>query len=509
MQVTDQALRALTLAAVSAHSRAETPVNSYHLLLGLTEAEGAARHLLAPDSPHPTSPAPGPDSESPDPREAETPVALEAGSGPQRSQAVGQEPGNGSGPQRPGVVGQEPESGSGSQRPGAVGQEPGSGSGVQRPGVVDRKSAVGPDRRRAGAADSPAAFRTAKEAVERAVVHARGSGRDYATTADLLFAILDLDSASNEGLDRGPVARALRVSGADPIALRAAATEQDHIACCQESGISPIRPTLIAMGSHAGRLPGRARTAAGFIAAAVPALLLWAAVLAVAWDTTGPETILAAGGLALAVFLALTLVARRRQFDRVRALVPDRLTVPAELQPVLDRLGLRSLEVRRQAGVALDRCFRYGPRALVVVCANTEAHAEFIGFVLWHELAHLARREHARRRLWYLLLIGLYVGATVGSDVRALAVAVLGGLVLTVSGRWWSELACDRFAVRHSGVAGLHAWVADQRKIRVIARQRGKWSAGKQLRSLLSHPPLRLRAALHPVTLPAREAVAA
>src|SRR4051794_4985237 len=46
MQMTDQALRALVLAAEVAHTLHDKPVSSYHLLFGLAEAEGGARHVL-------------------------------------------------------------------------------------------------------------------------------------------------------------------------------------------------------------------------------------------------------------------------------------------------------------------------------------------------------------------------------------------------------------------------------------------------------------------------------
>jgi hypothetical protein len=258
---------------------------------------------------------------------------------------------------------------------------------------------------------------------------------------------------------------------------------------------------LTVMAAHPARIPGPARAAAGLLLDLALILLLWGVVLAIAWDTAGPETILAVGGLALLVMTPLALLQERRQTRETLAHVPVRLIVPAAVKPLLDRLGLRELDVRRHPGAAPDRCLRRGRRAWIVVCGNTENHADSARFVLWHEVAHLARRDIARRRLRNLSFFGLYVGTAVSFEPVALAVAVLGSLVLVIGARWWAELACDRLAVRVCGPAVLHGWIADQREIRAAVERQGMKPARplrQRMASRISHPPLALRAALHP-----------
>ncbi|GLW31122.1 hypothetical protein Areg01_40620 [Actinoplanes regularis] len=407
MRVTDQALRVLVLAAEAAHGSGETPVTGYHLLLGLAEGEGGARHVLDVSAARLRAPAPPPPGE----------VAL-------AGEAVA------------GVAG-----------------EIAGGS-----------------------------FPSAKEIADRAVSHAHASGRDYATTTDLLFAAL--------GPDDGPAAALLRAAGVDPARIRAALTEQDHASCCAESGISKIRPILAGMGSHAARMPGRFRAAAGLL----PVLLLYAVVVAVTWDSAGPETVLVTGALAWLLMGPLFQLRVRQQTRASLASTPEMLIVPAGIRPLLDRLGVRDLEVRRRPGVAADRCLRLGRRAWLVISGNTEDHPEWAGFVLWHEIAHLARRDILVSQIRPALWFSVYCAALISVDFRALAIVVVGGPLLIVAQRWWSELACDRLAVRFAGTAALHGWVADQWEIQRIARRQGvqeRWS-------WLTHPPLALRTAPHP-----------
>ncbi|GIE88508.1 Clp amino terminal domain-containing protein, pathogenicity island component [Actinoplanes regularis] len=431
MRVTDQALRVLVLAAEEAHGSGETPVTGYHLLLGLADGEGGARHVLDVSAARLRAPAPPPPGE----------VAL-AGEA---------------------VAGVEA---------GVAGEIDGASS----PAV--REIAGG-------------SFPSAKEIADRAVSHAQASGRDYATTTDLLFAAL--------GPDDGPAAALLRAAGVDPARIRAALTEQDHATCCAESGISKIRPILAGMGSHAARMPGRFRAAAGLL----PVLLLYAVVVAVTWDSAGPETVLVIGALAWLVMGPLFQLRVRQQTRASLASTPETLIVPAGIRPLLDRLGVRDLEVRRRPGVAADRCLRLGRRAWLVISGNTEDHPEWAGFVLWHEIAHLARRDILMSQIRPAAWFSVYCAALISVDFRALAIVVVGGPLLIVAQRWWSELACDRLAVRFAGTAALHGWVADQREIQRIARRQGvqeRWS-------WLTHPPLALRTALHPHS-PAADPVA-
>jgi Zn-dependent protease with chaperone function len=404
MQVTDRALQALVLAAEAAHTLGEKPVTSYHLLLGLADAEGGARHVL--------------------------------GLRPER--------------------------------------------------LRDAAAALSAE----SPADARPSFPTAKEVVEDAVGHANASGHDRATTADILLAAL--------GPREGAVALLLRAAGVEPAAMRAALAGGDHDACCGETGISALRPFLAELGSHADRLPGRLWTVARLGGALIPYLLLYCAVLAVTWDTSGPELILAMGGGTLLLLSLLRPVLVGRRVRRAVARVPVRLVVPENIRPLLERLGLDRLEVRVQPGDTPDRCYRRGRRAWIVIAGHTENHPEWSRFVLWHEVAHLARRDITAWHLGAGMSGSLVVAALAGFDPRALAIAVVGTAVVAVAGRWWSEAACDRFAVRRAGPDALHAWAADRRDTTARLRRRNALSRRARAKGLLTHPPLTLRTALHP-----------
>jgi Zn-dependent protease with chaperone function len=157
---------------------------------------------------------------------------------------------------------------------------------------------------------------------------------------------------------------------------------------------------------------------------------------------------------------------------------------------MLHRLGLRHLEVRVRPATA-DHCLRLARRAWIVISAHTERQVDLLPFVLWHEVAHLARRDIRVRRVTAIVGFGLLMASLVSFDPRAMVIAWIGVPVVTVAGRWWSEAACDRLAVEHAGAHALHRWAADVRANRGARRV-------SRVRSFLSHPPLALRTALHP-----------
>jgi len=409
MRVTDQARRALVLAAEAARDRGDKAVGGHHVLLGLAGAEGSARHVL--------------------------------GSSSERLRAV---------------------------PPSAA--------------TLDAESS----------ADVRLPFVTARDIVNSAIERARASGRDQATTADILFAALDPAD--------GPVTSLLRAAGAEPATVRASLAEGDHGACCQETGVSEVRTLLAEMGSHADGLPGRGRAAAGMVGGLIPYALLWCTVLAVTWDTSGPELVLALGAATVLLSALLAPVFLRRRVHRSLAYAPTTLPMPESMRPLLDRLGLQQLEVRIQPAPAQDRCYRLGRRAWIVLGSGTERHRELAHFVLWHEVAHLARRDGAARRLSARVGVGLVVGAMGSFDLRAAAIAVTGTAMLIVAGRWWSEAACDRIAVRQAGPAALHAWAAAVSGTLATLRRQKERPRRARVKDLLSHPPLALRTALHPNT---------
>lgn len=133
-----------------------------------------------------------------------------------------------------------------------------------------------------------------------------------------------------------------------------------------------------------------------------------------------------------------------------------------------------------------------------MVSEHTEQHPEPLRFVLWHEIAHLARRDDVLRRLTAALVFGLLIAALASIDPGAMAIAFVGVLLVAVTGHWWSETACDRLAARHAGVGALHAWAAGRRAIVVILRRNKALSRRARAKGLLTHPPLALRTAFHP-----------
>jgi Zn-dependent protease with chaperone function len=181
------------------------------------------------------------------------------------------------------------------------------------------------------------------------------------------------------------------------------------------------------------------------------------------------------------------------------------LPAPESMRPLLARLGLQQLEVRLQPGPAVDRCHRLGRRAWIVLGEGAERTPTMARFVLWHEVAHLARRDIAARRLNTCLGYGLFVGALTSFDLWALAIAITATARLTVAGQWWSGAACDRFAVRQNGPESLHTWAEVVRGSLAALRLQRKLSRWARVKSLFTHPPLALRAALHPNTQASRQ----
>ncbi|MFI5841793.1 Clp protease N-terminal domain-containing protein [Catenuloplanes sp. NPDC051500] len=398
MQVGNQATRALVLAREAATAAGDEQLSSYHVLLGLADGEGVARHAL--------------------------------GLTPHRIREAG--------------------------------------------------STL------AGAAPR---FPTGLEVVRAGAVHAGKADRDRVTTADLLLAVLGPES------DDGPVALVLRAAGTDPVAVRAALTGTHHTDCCREAGFSPLRPVLAAMGSRTDGLPGRARAVAVAVAALTPFVLAYAAVLAVTWDTAGPELVLTMG-LGLLLFLLPASLLSVRRHLRNGTSSATRLVLPGEMQPLLDRLGLRRLEVRVTNEVLHDRCIRFGGRASLIMSSDTEGHPEYAEFVLWHEIAHLAHRDTVSFTLQGLVGASLCFAAVFSFDPRSIPVAMVAVVVASTGIRWWSELACDRLAVRRAGADALHAWAANRRAL--VASAGRSRALASRMTGLLTHPPLALRTALHP-----------
>ncbi|WP_433202624.1 hypothetical protein ACQP00_32680 [Dactylosporangium sp. CS-047395] len=255
-------------------------------------------------------------------------------------------------------------------------------------------------------------------------------------------------------------------------------------------------PVLAEVTARAGAVPRRGWI--GALGVLVPCwLLLYALLLAVTWDTSGPEIVLAgaAGTMFIALVLAPVQILRRRREVTVRS--PALVPLPADAGVLLGRLGLRELEVHLQPGIGSDRCLWLGRTAVILLTEHTAADPQRARFVLWHEIAHLARRDSLAWTVTGLLGVGALIGAMLSFDPRALALTLVAVPTLTVAGRWWAEAACDRLAVRQAGADALHAWAVHLRTIVATARRTNPAARRSRLRALITHPPLALRMALH------------
>jgi hypothetical protein len=338
-------------------------------------------------------------------------------------------------------------------------------------------------------ASRPSSFADdARAALEAAARHAVAAGRGHVVSADVLDAVLaDEDGAA---------ARTLRAAGHEPSAVRAGLAGRGHQDCCPETVPTHAAATLAELGAHAAVLPRWAWLAG--LATRVGALaLLYALVLAIARDTAGPEIIIVVAAGSMLVALAMAPIRQYTTLRRLTRPAAHTVALPPEAAPLLDRLGLGRLEVRVGPASGADRCHRRGRRAWILIGPNTDHDPERARFVLWHEAAHLARRDSRVRIITSLLGLGLWTGALLSFDLRALLAAAIGVPVVLTAGRWCDELACDRIAVRAAGPGPLRAWAAEHRALVSTLRASGRPPRRRRFRGRLSHPPLRLRVALH------------
>jgi len=166
-----------------------------------------------------------------------------------------------------------------------------------------------------GAAKTIAFDAEAREAVEAGSRRAVAAERAHVASTDLLDAVLATPSG----------ARALRSAGGDPDAVRAAL---EHGECCPETVPTYTAAALAELVEGAGALPRRAWVA-GFAGQLAVTALLYALVLAIAWDTAGP-------------------VARRDGL--VGVVVAGRLGLDHRLGAAVTQQGDLLLYVRRVAG---------------------------------------------------------------------------------------------------------------------------------------------------------------
>lgn len=119
-------------------------------------------------------------------------------------------------------------------------------------------------------------------------------------------------------------------------------------------------------------------------------------------------------------------------------------------------------------------------------------HTAHLGPVVAHELAHLRRHDTARRVTVESVALGLSVGAA-GLLSRTATLAFVATVwTVVIAWRWWSELACDAYAVRACGRAAVaDMWTAYVAILHVGSPAARTWTALRN--PPLRHPPLRVR----------------
>ncbi|MEU7868770.1 hypothetical protein [Dactylosporangium sp. NPDC049140] len=394
-------------------------------------------------------------------------IALAVGEGGARHALKGRDLAPGPGAPSPGAGAASPAPGAPSPGAGAASPAPGAPS----PGAGAASPAPGAPSPEAGAASPGPAAPELRLILEAGLRRSRAEGRLSVTTLDLLAALVEAGVAAAVPLD-------------------------DHDTCCPETSTSFVPAVLGELSARAAEVPRRGWFAnlGGNLAAWA---LLYSAVLALSRDTSGPEIVLAvaAGGIVMALLVAA--LKAGGQLRRLTAGTEPAVPLPGDAGPLLARLGLRRLDVHIHPAFGTDRCYRLGGRAVIVLSAHTERDPARARFVLWHEIAHLARRDSRVWTIGGLLGLGLLTGSLLSFDPRAMAVAGIGAPVLTIASRWWGEAACDRLAVRRAGPEALHAWARNTRAVVAAVRRTGTARRRGRLRARLTHPPLTLRMALH------------
>jgi Zn-dependent protease with chaperone function len=291
----------------------------------------------------------------------------------------------------------------------------------------------------------------------------------------------------------------LAAAGSDVDAVRAAVRQEHADGIGRETGGngSPRIWRDLRLGPAPERLPGRYL--------GIPAMAVaigWCAVLAVAiagitWDETGPETFGVAFVLSTMGFGLIAAIRTKRAINKQLARAPLAFDPPEEVIAALARRGLTA-QVRVPSGWRIrDRCYRWRSNAWIVLALRTIERPELCAFVVAHEVAHLVRNDRARQ--WAIAILGpaVLISAYITLDPRAWLIAFGGVIGYQVAIRWWTELACDRFAVRWTGAAAFRAWAKDHRTL-LRQPQNRRWRRRiRRVFNLLTHPPLVLREAVH------------
>ena len=321
------------------------------------------------------------------------------------------------------------------------------------------------------------------------------------TKAALESALREAIALGNRILTTGHLLLGVAYGGVEPAptdAMRAAVLREHADGSSPEIGGRPLVTNWsdLSLGPAPQEIPARR----SWLMAAMMAIgwyaVVFVAIIGLTWDEMGPETVGAAfvacaGILGLAGALYPRRVARQLTKARV-ALDP-----PAEVAEVLARRGLTAqIRVSRGRGV-WNGCIRRGSTAWILLTPDTLANPRRVGFVIAHEVAHLLRNDHARRRLDTPLGAALMLSAYVTFDPRAWLIGFGGVIVFQVATRWRSELASDAFAVRWVGVAALRAWANDHLALLRRAPNRGWRRRLRRARNYLTHPPMALRKAVH------------
>jgi hypothetical protein len=341
-----------------------------------------------------------------------------------------------------------------------------------------------------------------KAALECALREAVALGNRSLTTGHLLLGvahgvrIVDRTAADDE---RASADIGMTGSGTDVDAVRAAVLQEHANGSSPEIGGRPLTTAWsdLQMGPAPRRIPGRRSGIVATVAAIGWYAVLCAAIVDLTWDEIGPETFAAAlvvfaGALGLTVALQ-----RRRLLAKQLAKSPVALDPPEAVADVLARRGLTAKILVTPGPAVQDRCYRRGSTAWIMLAPRTVAAPQRLGFVVAHEVAHLLRDDHVRRRVRSVLGAALVLSAYLTLDPRAWLIAFGGVIGVELAIRWRTELACDAVAVRWVGPAALRAWADDHCALLRELPNRGVRRRLRRVRNLFTHPPLALRKAVH------------
>jgi hypothetical protein len=331
-----------------------------------------------------------------------------------------------------------------------------------------------------------------KQALEAVAAEAETRGHTAITTGHLLLGIIATPDSAG--------AQALGAAGFDAETVRAAIDRAHDGPTGGETATTTgaIIGALASFGDRLSAMPGRFSPALESLLALAWYAVTAAILIGFVWENPHLPTVFALLGGIPAALLGMYGAQARSSSERPsdRQFGEPLYDPPQQVLAAVRRVGITTLTIHRaRPGVPGDRCYRVGRRGMVVLNPSSAWDVDRLPFVLGHEVAHLVRRDHLRRRLAGALYAGACTTAFLSADRTAMAVAAASVLVHVVATRWASELSCDAWAVRWSSVEAMRSWAAYRRTTR--RRSINRWVDPRLtgLGSLLTHPPLALRLA--------------